>query len=62
MIELLKPPFIVAVLMLLGAAALCWAGHIGEAGYLTVTLAVGAGYGLGSTTVQSALKALRSPP
>lgn len=55
MIELLKPPFIVAVLMLLGAAALCWAGHIGEAGYLTVTLAVGAGYGL-STQASAALK------
>ena len=60
--DLLKPSFIVAIVMLLGAALLCWFGKIGEAGYVTITLAVGAGYGLGSTTVQSALKALRSPP
>lgn len=56
------PPLLIALAMLTGAALLCWAGKIGEAGYVTITLAVGAGYGLGSTTVQSALKALRSHP
>ena len=62
MSEFAKPSFVIALAMLIGAALLCWAGKIGEAGYVTITLAVGAGYGLGSTTVQSALKALRSPP
>ena len=46
MTDLLKPSFVIAFLMLLGAAVLCWLGKVSEAGYLTVTLAVGAGFGL----------------
>lgn len=42
------PAFAVAFLMLIGAAVLCWLGKVSEAGYLTVTLAVGAGFGLSS--------------
>ena len=41
------------LLMLLGAAVLCWLGRIGEAGYLTITLAVGAGYGLSAPAAQA---------
>ena len=48
MIDFLKPSFVIALLMLLGAAVLCWHGKVSEAGYLTVTLAVGAGFGLSS--------------
>ena len=39
--------------MLIGAAVLCWLGSIGEAGYLTITLAVGAGYGLSAPAAQA---------
>ena len=46
MIDFLKPSFVIAFLMLLGAALLCWLGKVSEAGYQTVTLAVGAGFGL----------------
>ena len=46
MSEFAKPSFIIALAMLIGAALLCWFGKIGDAGYLTVTLAVGAGFGL----------------
>ena len=46
MIDFLKPSSVIAFLMLLGAAVLCWLGKVSEAGYLTVTLAVGAGFGL----------------
>ena len=53
--DFLKPSFAVAFLMLLGAALLCWLGKVSEAGYLTVTLAVGAGFGL-STQASAALK------
>ena len=49
--DFLKPSFAVAFLMLLGAALL--------AGYLTVTLAVGAGFGL-SNQAASIVKELRS--
>ena len=40
--DFLKPSFFIASMMLLGAALLCWLGKVSEAGYLTVTLAVGA--------------------
>jgi len=52
--DFLKPSFAVAFLMLLGAAVLCWLGKVSEAGYLTVTLAVGAGFGLGNQAGQIA--------
>ena len=58
MTEFLKPSFVVAFLMLLGAAVLCWLGTVSEAGYLTVTLAVGAGFGL-STQAGQIVKELR---
>ena len=58
MTDFLKPSFAVAFLMLLGAALLCWLGKVGEAGYLTVTLAVGAGFGLSTQGVQTGLRAL----
>ena len=58
MSELAKPSFIIALAMLIGAALLCWFGKIGEAGYLTVTLAVGAGFGL-SNQAANIVKALR---
>ena len=51
--DLLKPSFIVAIVMLLGAALLLAFGKLGEAGYLTVTLAVGAGYGLSAPAAQA---------
>ena len=54
--DLLKPSFIIAIVMLLGAPLLCWFGKIGEAGYLTVTLAVGAGFGLTTQGAQNAIK------
>lgn len=56
--EFLKPSFAIAFLMLLGAALLCWLGRVSEAGYLTVTLAVGAGFGL-SNQAASIVKELR---
>ena len=56
--DFLKPSFAVAFLMLLGAALLCWLGKVGEAGYLTVTLAVGAGFGL-SNQAANIIKELR---
>lgn len=56
--DFLKPSFAVAFLMLLGAALLCWLGKVGEAGYLTVTLAVGAGFGL-SNQAANIVKELR---
>ena len=56
--DFLKPSFAVAFLMLLGSAVLCWLGKVSEAGYLTVTLAVGAGFGL-SNQAASIVKALR---
>ena len=58
MTDFLKPSFAVAFLMLLGAASLCWLGKVSEAGYLTVTLAVGAGFGL-STQAGQIVKELR---
>ena len=58
MTEFLKPSFVIAFLMLMGAAVLCWLGKVSEAGYLTVTLAVGAGFGL-STQAASIVKELR---
>lgn len=58
MTEFLKPSFVIAFLMLLGAAVLCWHGRVSEAGYLTVTLAVGAGFGL-STQAGQIVKELR---
>ena len=58
MSDFLKPSFAVAFLMLLGAALLCWMGKVSEAGYLTVTLAVGAGFGL-SNQAASIVKELR---
>ena len=58
MTEFLKPSFVIAFLMLLGAALLCWLGKVSEAGYLTVTLAVGAGFGL-STQAGQIVKELR---
>jgi len=56
--DFLKPSFVIAFLMLLGAAVLCWHGKVSEAGYLTVTLAVGAGFGL-STQAGQIAKELR---
>ena len=56
--DFLKPSFVIALLMLLGAAVLCWHGRVSEAGYLTVTLAVGAGFGL-STQAGQIVKELR---
>lgn len=53
MTDFLKPPFLIAALMLIGAAVLCWLGKVSEAGYLTVTLAVGAGYGLSAPAAQA---------
>ena len=59
---LLAPNFLVTVLvitvasLLLGAAVLCWLGKISEAGYLTVTLAVGAGFGLSTQTARGAIR------
>ena len=44
--------------MLAGVAVLCWLGKVSEAGYLTVTLAVGAGFGL-SSQAAGIVKALR---
>ena len=58
MTDFLKPSFFIASMMLLGAAVLCWHGKVSEAGYLTVTLAVGAGFGL-STQASSIVKELR---
>ena len=58
MTDLLKPSFVIAFLMLLGAALLCWLGKVSEAGYLTITLAVGAGFGL-STQAGQIAKELR---
>ena len=58
MTDLLKPSFVIAFVMLLGAAVLCWMGKVSEAGYLTVTLAVGAGFGL-SNQAANIVKALR---
>ena len=58
MTDFLKPSFVIAFLMLLGAAVLCWHGKAREAGYLTVTLAVGAGFGL-SNQAASIVKELR---
>ena len=52
MTDFLKPSFVIAFLMLLGAAVLCWLGKVSEAGYLTVTLAVGAGFGLSAQAGQ----------
>ena len=54
--DFLKPSFAVAFLILLGAAVLCWLGKISEAGYLTVTLAVGAGFGLSTQTAREAIR------
>ena len=54
MTEFLKPSFVIAFLMLLGAAVLCWLGKVSEAG----TLAVGAGFGL-SNQAASIVKELR---
>ena len=51
--DLLKPSFIIAIVMLLGAALLLAFGKLGEAGYLTITLAVGAGYGLSAPAAQA---------
>lgn len=53
MTDLLKPSFVIAFLMLLGAALLCWLGKVSEAGYLSVTLAVGAGFGLSAPAAQA---------
>ena len=53
MTDFITPPFLVAIAMLVGAAVLCWLGRIGEAGYLTITLAVGAGYGLSAPAAQA---------
>lgn len=58
MTDFLKPSFVIAFVMLLGAAVLCWHGRVSEAGYLTVTLAVGAGFGL-SNQAASIVKELR---
>lgn len=58
MTEFLKPSFVIAFVMLLGAAVLCWMGKVSEAGYLTVTLAVGAGFGL-STQAGQIVKEMR---
>ena len=56
MSEFAKPSFVIALAMLIGAALLCWFGKIGEAGYLTVTLAVGAGFGLSTQTAREAIR------
>lgn len=56
MTELLKPSFIIAIVMLLGAALLLAFGKLGEAGYLTITLAVGAGFGLSTQTAREAIR------
>lgn len=56
MTDFITPPFLVAIAMLVGAAVLCWLGRIGEAGYLTITLAVGAGYGLSTQTAREAIR------
>ena len=53
MTEFAKPSFVIALAMLIGAALLCWFGKIGEAGYLTITLAVGAGFGLSAPAAQA---------
>ena len=53
MSEFAKPSFVIALAMLIGAALLCWFGKIGEAGYLTITLAVGAGFGLSAPAAQA---------
>lgn len=58
MTDFLKPSFAVAFLMLLGSAVLCWLGKVSEAGYLAITVAVGAGYGL-STQAANIVKELR---
>ncbi len=58
MTDFLKPSFVIAFLMLLGAALLCWLSKVSEAGYLTITLAVGAGFGL-SNQAASIVKELR---
>ena len=52
------PSFAIASLMLIGGFALCAMGKISEAGYLTVTLAVGAGFGL-SNQAANIVKELR---
>ena len=52
MTEFAKPSFVIALAMLIGAALLCRFGKIGEADYLTVTLAVGAGFGLSAQAGQ----------
>ena len=56
--DILKPSFIIAIVMLLAAALLLAFGKLGEAGYLTITLAVGAGFGLSTQGVQTGLRAL----
>lgn len=56
MTDLLKPSFVIAFLMLLGAALLCWLGKVSEAGHLTITLAVGAGFGLSTQTAREAIR------
>ena len=56
MTDFLKPSFAIALTMLIGAALLCWFGKIGEAGYLTITLAVGAGFGLSTQTAREAIR------
>ena len=53
MSEFLKPSFIAALVMLLGATGLVAFARIGEASYLTITLAVGAGYGLSAPAAQA---------
>ena len=53
MTEFAKPSFAIALTMLIGAALLCWFGKIGEAGYLTITLAVGAGFGLSAPAARA---------
>ena len=54
--DLLKPSFIIALVLLLGAALLRAFGKLGEAGYLTITLAVGAGFGLSTQTAREAIR------
>ena len=54
--DLLKPSFIIAIVMLLGATLLLAFGKLGEAGYLTITLAVGAGFGLSTQTAREAIR------
>lgn len=54
--DLLKPSFIIAIVMLLGATLLLAFGRLGEAGYLTITLAVGAGFGLSTQTAREAIR------